>query len=456
MYDVIIRNGSVVLDTGILHAEIGIQNGSIAEVAPSISQTAAEEVDASGMYVFPGAIDVHVHLDEPGRTHWEGFKTGAEMLAAGGVTTFVDMPLNGIPSTTTKDALVTKAQLGMEKSIIDFGLWAGLVPGNTHELSALAEAGCLGFKAFLSPTGNKEFESVNDEELLLGMSHIAGLGKVLALHAESGPMTTFLTNQKRQHQQVTADDYLESRPIAAEVEAVERALHYASITGCPLHFVHISSVEAVAVIEGAKQKGMDVTLETCPHYLLFSHQDLHEKGNLAKCAPPLRHISDHKKLRAAMKMGRVDFLTSDHSPCDPELKDEENYSLFEAWGGINGGGCTLLAALQFALDEEIDLHHVAQWTAKKPAERFGLADRKGDIAEGKDADLVMVSMNQHVVTLDNYYAKHPLSLYTGKQFSTRVEQVFSSGQRVFTRQDGPIHSRTGQWLKSLELAKNEV
>ena len=446
MYDLVIRNGKVVTEKGVQDADIGIQNGLIMEISESISQSAKTEKDANGQYVFPGVVDVHVHLNEPGRVYWEGFETGSQMLAAGGTTTFVDMPLNGIPSTITKQDLLDKATLGEEKSIVDFGLWGGLVPGNLEDLAPLSKAGCLGFKAFLSPTGNKEFESVGDKDLIEGMDRIAELGKVLALHAESGPMTTFLTEQKKRKQQLTFDDYLESRPIAAEVEAVERAIQYATITGCPLHFVHISSVEAVSVIEQARARGLDISLETCPHYLLFSHDVLTQKNNLGKCAPPLRQKEDQQKLRQAMKANRIDFLTSDHSPCEADLKDASTYNIFDAWGGINGGGLTLLGALQFAIEEEIDFQHVANWTAKHPAERFGIANRKGSIQEGKEADLVFVSLDEHLVTLDNMYAKHPLSLYTNERFQASVESVYSAGAEVFSRKVGPIQSKTGKWL----------
>ncbi|MCM2675672.1 amidohydrolase family protein [Shouchella plakortidis] len=239
---------------------------------------------------------------------------------------------------------------------------------------------------------------------------------------------------------------MESRPIAAEVEAVERAIQYATITGCPLHFVHISSVEAVSVIEQARARDLNISLETCPHYLLFSHDVLTQKNNLGKCAPPLRQKEDQQKLRQAMKANRIDFLTSDHSPCEADLKDASTYNIFDAWGGINGGGLTLLGALQFAIEEEIDFQHVANWTAKHPAERFGIANRKGSIQEGKEADLVFVSLDEHLVTLDNMYAKHPLSLYTNERFQASIESVYSAGVEVFSRKVGPIQSKTGKWL----------
>ncbi|OES46077.1 allantoinase AllB [Domibacillus iocasae] len=446
MYDLIIRNGTVVTSSSAQKADIGVQNGVIEEVSTTIRIDAKKEIDATGLHIFPGAVDVHVHFSEPGRAEWEGFRTGSRMLASGGITTFADMPLNGIPSTIDKAALLQKAAIGEEKSLVDFALWGGLVPGNLGELEGLAGAGAMAFKAFMSPTGNAEFEAVGDLDLLEGMKRIAELGKVIALHAESGPVTTFLAEQKRRAGRVGADDYLATRPISTEVEAVERAIYYATLTGCPLHFVHISSAEAVSVIQNARAEGVNVTLETCPHYLLLSHDTLKEKGAVAKCAPPLREKPDQAKLRKVMKMGKIDFLTSDHSPCTPDLKEMKNGSFLDAWGGISGGGQTLLAAIRFVKEEDIPLTTVAKWTAEKPAERFGLAQRKGRIAPGMDADFAIVSMEQpHVVTPDNFYAKHPISVYMDETFPASVQSVYVRGREVFTSGTGPAEGASGKW-----------
>ncbi|WP_046178148.1 allantoinase AllB [Domibacillus tundrae] len=446
MYELIIRNGTVVTPEAEQKADIGIRNGVIEEVAASIQANAEKEIDASGLQVFPGAVDVHVHFSEPGRAEWEGFRTGSRMLASGGITTFADMPLNGIPSTVDEAALLQKAAIGEAQSLVDFAFWGGLVPGKLGELEGLAGAGAMAFKAFMSPTGNAEFEAVGDVDLLEGMKRIAELGKVLALHAESGPVTTFLAEQKRRKGLTGADDYLATRPISAEVEAVERAIYYATLTGCPLHFVHISSAEAVAVIQNARAAGVNVTLETCPHYLLLSHETLKEKGAVAKCAPPLREKPDQLKLRAALKAGQIDFLTSDHSPCTPDLKEMKDGSFLDAWGGISGGGQTLLAAIQFAKEENVPLTTVAKWTAEKPAERFGLAHRKGRIAPGMDADFAIVSMEQtHLVTPDNFYAKHPISVYMGVTFPASVQSVYIRGREVFTKEKGPAEGAAGKW-----------
>lgn len=446
--DVIITNGKVVLPTGVEKTDVGIKNGKIAVIKKGIQNEADLTWDAEGQYIFPGMIDVHVHFSEPGREHWEGFHTGSMMMAAGGCTTYFDMPLNGIPSTVNRDALYEKARLGNEKSFVDFSLWGGLVPGNEKDLEALAESGVIGFKAFLSTTGNKEFEAVDDISLLNGMKIIAKLNKVLALHAESAAITNWLKEEKEKEGKSSADDYLETRPIIAEVEAVERAIYYAGITGCPLHFVHISSAKAIEKIEQAKQKGMNVTVETCPHYLLFNHDHLRELGTIAKCAPPLREREEQQKLISLLIDNKFDMISSDHSPCPYDLKDPNVYNLFQAWGGISGGQFSLLSMIELALQYNIPFETVAKWTASAPAERFRLSDRKGKIAEGADADLAIVTLKEsYLVTEENYYAKHKQSLYIGHTFPCKVVGTFIRGNVVF--KDGEIvaQSPAGGWLK---------
>ncbi|WP_338787474.1 allantoinase [Metabacillus sp. FJAT-53654] len=451
--DILIKNGKAVLPTGVTETDIGIKDGKIAIVKKGIMNKAAIEWDAENQYIFPGMIDVHVHFSEPGREHWEGFHTGSMMMVAGGCTTYFDMPLNGIPSTVNLEALSTKAEIGNEKSFIDFSLWGGLVPGNEKDLEALAEAGVIGFKAFLSSTGNKEFEAVDDLTLLNGMKIIAKLGKVLALHSESATITNWLKEEKEKEGKFSADDYLESRPIIAEVEAVERAIYYSELTGCPLHFVHISSAKAIEVIEHAKQKGMNITVETCPHYLLYNHEHLRELGTIAKCAPPLREKEEQQNLISLLLENKFDMISSDHSPCPYELKDPNVYNLFQAWGGISGGQFTLLSMIELALKYKIPFETVAKWTASASAERFGLADRKGKIAIGADADLAIITLNEsHTVTEENFYAKHKQSLYIGHTFPCRIEGTLNRGNLVF--KEGVIVAPipNGRWVKPCENA----
>lgn len=447
-YDLIVRGGSVVLPNGVSKVDVGVKDGKIAAIAAKLVGATEHEWDANGFHVLPGMIDVHVHFSEPGREHWEGFTTGSAMMAAGGCTTFFDMPLNGIPSTVHQEALLDKARLGNEKSLVDFGLWGGLVPGNEDDLQPLAESGVIGFKAFLSTTGNKEFEAVDDITLLTGMKRIAALGKVLALHSESAAITNWLKAEKEVAGLVSADDYLETRPILAEVEAVERALYYSEITGCALHFVHISSAAAVDKIEAAKARGMNVTVETCPHYLLFNHDSLREKGSLAKCAPPLREADEQQRLISLLAERKFDMLSSDHSPCPYDMKDPKDYNLFQAWGGISGGQFTLLSALELAQAQDIPLEQVAAWTASNPAERFGLAERKGRIAIGMDADFAIVDLNQaFTVTEENYYAKHKQSLYIGHTFPCSVIGTIVRGHIIVRGGEVATATAKGSWQK---------
>lgn len=446
--DLIIKNGKVVLSTGVVDTDIGIKDGKIAIIQKGITANADREWDAANQYIFPGMIDVHVHFSEPGREHWEGFHTGSMMMAAGGCTTYFDMPLNGIPSTVNQDALDQKARIGNEKSYVDFSLWGGLVPGNEQDLEPLANSGVIGFKAFISTTGNKEFEAADDMTLLNGMKTIAKLNKVLALHSESAAITNWLKEEKEREGKVSADDYLESRPIIAEVEAVERAIYYAELTGCPLHFVHISSGRAIEKIEQAKQRGMNITVETCPHYLLFNHGHLKELGTIAKCAPPLREEEEQQKLISLLIEDKFDMISSDHSPCTFDLKDPKVYNLFQAWGGISGGQFSLLSTIELAVKYDIPLEKVAKWTASSPAERFGLSDRKGKITEGADADFAIVSLNEsYTVTEENYFAKNKQSLYINHTFPCRIVGTINRGNVVFKDGEIVIENPVGGWVK---------
>ncbi|MCP3028429.1 allantoinase AllB [Halobacillus sp. A5] len=445
-FDSVIINGSVVFPDGVKRMDIGLKQGKITAITEDLSNSGTYIIDAEGLHIFPGAIDVHVHFNEPGREDWEGFETGSYMMAAGGASTFFDMPLNGIPSTINEQALRGKAEIGEQKSFVDFALWGGLVPGNETELEALADAGAIGFKAFLSTTGNKEFEACDDYTLLNGMKEIARLGKVLALHSESGPITDFLTKQKRMNGQTTADDYAETRPIIAEVEAVERAIYYADLTGCPLHFVHISSSEAMERIIKAKLKGLDITVETCAHYLLFNHSHLVERGAAAKCAPPLREAKEQQAMVQLLIDDQFDMITSDHSPCPYNLKDPSQFNLLEAWGGISGGQFTLLSMIELALEQKIPLEKVAEWTSSAPSRRFNLPFR-GEIAKGNEASLTFVNIHDRFyVSPSNFHAKHKQSLFMNHTFPCRIERTINRGQTIYKHSELPGEAN-GKWLR---------
>ncbi|RSL32421.1 allantoinase AllB [Salibacterium salarium] len=444
-YDTLITNGNVVLKDSVQPLNLGIKDGYIKDIGKSLQGTALHEYNAEGLYVFPGSIDVHVHFNEPGREDWEGFDSGSAMMAAGGCTTYFDMPLNGIPSTTDQSALSKKAQIGQEKSFVDFGLWGGLVPGNEDELAGLSRQGVVGFKAFMSPSGNKEFESADDETLLRGMRKITKLGKVLALHAESTPIVELLQQESAEQGVSGPDDYAASRPVEAEIEAVQRALSFAKVTGCPLHFVHISSAETIDIIDKAKQEGVDVTVETCAHYLLFNHNALQEEGAVAKCAPPLRSEKERQALVQSLLDGKIDMVSSDHSPCTPDLKETDD--MFRAWGGINGGQFTLMALLDIASQYDHSFTEVAGWSADFPSQRFQLESEKGSIEKGKFADLALIDVNQtHVITTDDLFTKHSQSLYEGHSFPCKVISTFHRGNLVYHYKMGVSANASGEWI----------
>lgn len=439
MYDLILKGGTVVEPHQVTHSDIAVKDGKIVQIAPEIVNQDSPTVELKGKIVLPGAIDAHVHFNEPGNVDWEGIETGSRMLAAGGATLYFDMPLNSNPPTIDVPSLKLKEQLSKEKSVIDYRFWGGLVPQNISELERLAECNVIGFKAFISNSGFEPFSSVDNLALLNGMKEISRLGKILSLHAESDEMTRLLANEKIASGKLEPKDYCESRPIIAEVEAVQRALAYAEITGCALHFVHISSPEAVQVIHEAKRHGIDVTLETCAHYLLFNDEAFEEHGVYAKCAPPLRAPRVQRELIELVAEGKIDFITSDHSPCSPELKDLSKRNFFEAWGGINGGQFTLLSVLQVAKEKGLPLTKVAKLTAEAPAVRFGI-EGQGRIEVGYDANFAIVEEVPFVVTKETMYAKHKHSLYENHEFPYTIFATYYKGKMIFTSTEDLLHS----------------
>ncbi len=429
--------------------DIGIRNGVIVELSENIDKGAGESViDASGLTVMPGMIDIHVHFDEPNRADWEGFQNGSRLMAAGGITTYFDMPLNGNPPTTSVATLIEKQALADCNSYVDYALWGGLVPGNLDELEGMAEQGAIGFKAFMSSAGS-EFGRVDEMTLYRGMEKIAKLNKVLALHAESEPIIKELTREKCSNGRVSVRDYDESRPPLAEMEAVSRALLYAEETGCALHFVHISHPKTVELIERAKQSGSNVTLETCPHYLLFTDDDFERIGPSAKCAPPLRNDQAKEQLWEKLKSGEIDMISSDHSPCPAFMKFNNPNNMFEVWGGISGGQFSLEAMVTEAhMNRNMPLQQLARYLSTNPAKRFGLYPRKGAISCGFDSDLVLLDMNlERTVEKEELLSKHPHSLYEGHTLKCAVQMTLNRGKVVYDRKHGIQEECCGQNLR---------
>ncbi|MBM7563146.1 allantoinase AllB [Paenibacillus sacheonensis] len=441
-WDVLIKGGSVVLADRVERVDIGIKDGVITKIAPMLSGEDADRIlIAEGRHVFAGVVDAHVHLNEPGLGEWEGFVTGTAALAAGGCTSFIDMPLNGIPPTINTAALERKLEAARNSGVrVDYAIWGGLVPGNSGDLAALSEAGVVGYKAFMSfpgDTGDGCFENVDEETLLEGMKIIASLGHILALHAENEPIVAALAAEKRAAGRVAMRDYLDSRPPHAELEAVRLAIDMASVTGCKLHFVHISTPEAIELIDAAKRDGLNVTAETCPHYLVFTDEDVIRIGAEAKCSPPIRTGEEREALWRQLAEGKIDIVASDHSPCPPAMKNVKDDDYFTVWGGILGGQSTLEAVVSEGwLKRGIPLPVLSRTMSAAPAARFGL-ERKGSIAIGLDADIAIVDLDApYVLTADQLKYRHAHSAYEGIRLGCRVETTLLRGRIVYDRTAG--------------------
>jgi len=445
IYDLIIRNGMIVLTDSVIQGDIAIKDGKIKEIfiGESLQATADREINAEGKHILPGLIDTHVHFNEPGRTEWEGIQTGSRSLAAGGVTTYFDMPLNSTPPTINKENLELKRSASEEKSVVNYRFWGGLVPENIQDIKELHENGVIGFKAFMSPSGIVDFNHVDDVTIFKGMSEIAKLGSLLAVHAESTVICDQLAEEKQSQNKTSAKDFVESRPIISEIEAVRRIISYAEATGCKLHIVHASSRKVVAEINGAKLRGVDITVETCPHYLSLTIKDLEEKGGLAKCCPPLRDEEEIEDLWQAIAEGEIDIIASDHSPAPPAMKEVLDGDYFKAWGGISGGQSTLNVMLtEGYVKRNLPLEKIVALTATNPAKLFGLYPQKGTIAVESDADLAIVDLNERfVLEKEDLFYRHKQSPYVGKEFIGNVKTTIVNGQVVF--ENGEIHARKG-------------
>lgn len=444
-YDLLVRGGHVVSSNGLQQADIAVSDGRIVAIEPELSGTAHEEIDARGLHVLPGGIDAHVHFNEPGRTSWEGFASGSRALAAGGMTTFFDMPLNSSPPTLSRADFLRKQEAARASSLVDFALWGGLTPHNLTTLEELAECGVIGFKAFLSHSGLEEFPAVDDLTLYEGMEKAARLGKIVAVHAESEPITAALTRRALAEGRISARDYVNSRPVIAELEAITRALLFASETGCALHIVHVSSGRGVQLVIDARARGVNVTCETCPHYLALTTEDMYQLGAVAKCAPPLRSQEEQDALWQHLLAGHIQFVASDHSPAPPDMKTGEHF--FQIWGGISGCQSLLHVLLTEGYERRsLSLSAITTLTAEHVAQRFGLTNRKGRLAIHMDADFALVDMNQqYALSKHDLFYRHQHSPYVGRTFRGKIVRTVVRGMTVFCNGQ-PISSAVGRLL----------
>ena len=404
--------------------DLGISEGKILALGPNLSGSATHEIDATHLTIFPGAIDAHVHFNEPGRADWEGFATGSRAAAAGGTTTIFDMPLNAHPPTIDGPSFDGKRTAAEANCLVDFALWGGLVPENLNELEVLRDRGVIGLKAFMSNSGIDDFASVDTAVLREGMKRAAELGLLVAVHAESEELTRRLTSVKKAAGLTSARDYLASRPIEAELDAIRNALDLAAETGCRLHVVHVSSGRGVGLIAEARAAGIDVTCETCPHYLLLTDAEMERLGAVAKCAPPLRSAVEQEELWRALP--QVSTVGSDHSPSPWAMKEGENF--FTIWGGISG--CQHLLPLLFD-SEKLARAEIIRLTSTGVAERFALS-AKGGLAIGKDADLLLIDpAAEEEITAASLHYRHRHSPYVGRKLRGRIVRTILRGKTIY-------------------------
>ena len=429
----IIRSKRVVTPFGIRPQSIHIEGERISAVKAWDDTGAGELIDAGDVAILPGIVDTHVHINEPGRTDWEGFETATRAAAAGGVTSIVEMPLNSIPATTSADGFRQKLKAAGGKLTMDVGFWGGVVPGNTAELEPLWKAGVFGFKCFMVPSGVAEFEHVTERDLREAMPVLARLGAPLLVHAEvPGPIDEAADLEACQAWEGREYScYLASRPREAEHQAIAMVIRLARETGARVHIVHVASADAAPLLALARQEGVRISAETCPHYLHFAAEDIPDGACQYKCAPPIRERENNERLWSALKNGVLDLVASDHSPCPPAMKQLDAGDFSTAWGGIASLQLALAVTWTGAAARGGTLADVAGWMSAAPARLAGLG-AKGAIEAGRDADLVIFQPEaEFVVDPARLYHRHPVTPYAGARLRGVVEQTYLRGSLVF-------------------------
>jgi allantoinase len=431
--DLIIKSTRVIRNQSAAPASIHISGESIAAIRPWDEQIEGVEVlDAGDSVVMAGLVDSHVHINEPGRTDWEGFETGTKAAAAGGVTTLVDMPLNSIPPTTTPQGFTAKLEAAEGKCSVDVAFWGGVIPGNTDDLKPLKEMGVRGFKCFLLPSGVDEFPHVDERDLLIAMDELAKLDLPLLVHAElQEPIDKAAPNLKGWD----GSDYrtfLESRPRESENKAIELMTRLCRATGARVHIVHHSSSDAIPVLRDARAEGLPLTVETCPHYLTLAAEEIPEGATQFKCCPPVRELENREKLWGALESGIIDMVVSDHSPCVPALKLMESGDFMAAWGGIS--------TLQFSLPvlwtqmrgRGLTVDRLSEWMSAAPAALAGLKGKKGTLDVGCDADIVIWNPDSEFkIHSDSIIFRNKITPYVGTHLAGTVEATFLRGNKIF-------------------------
>ena len=440
----VLRSRRVVTPNGVRPAAVCVEGERIAAVVPwGDAPSSARTEDVGDLLVLPGLVDTHVHINDPGRAHWEGFGTATAAAASGGITTLVDMPLNSDPVTTTPAALEAKRTAAQGKLRVDCGFFGGLVPGNADQIEPLARAGVLGFKAFLCHSGIDEFPNVTEPDLRAAMPILARLGLPLLAHAEIVPESAAPMDASEPTRYAA---WRASRPPAWEVEAIRLLIALCREYRCRVHVVHLATAEALPLISQARAEGLPLTVETCPHYLTFAAEEIADGDPRFKCAPPIRSAADREALWEALRAGLIDTVGTDHSPAPAELKQLDTGNLARAWGGIASLQLAWPAVWTEARKRGFGPEALARWMARTPAELVGLAGRKGTIAPGCDADLAVVdpegtfrvdpALLQH---------RHPITPYEGRALAGIVAATYLRGRRV-AQAGSPLGEPSGQAL----------
>jgi allantoinase len=428
----------VVTPDGIRPGAVLVRGGIIEAFVPANQIPANKAIQDFGeSVILPGLVDSHVHINDPGRTEWEGFETATRAAAAGGYTTLVDMPLNCLPATTTVSALNAKRQAAQHRCWVDWGAWGGVVSDNQAEIESLAAAGVLGFKCFLIHPGIEGFTMVTEAELRAALPHVAGTGLPLLVHAELlGPVdeaTRRLQNQNKAADWTRYSTYLQSRPEEAELSAIRLLLSLCREYKFRLHIVHLSASAALGELCAARAEGLPVSVETCPHYLHFCAEEISDGATLCKCAPPIRSRENREKLWQGLKDGIIDLVATDHSPCPPAMKRLEERNFNTAWGGITSLSVALPVMWTEASRRGFTLSDLSRWMAEQPARLAGCSSSKGRIAAGCDADFVVFDPEaEFIVTEDRLHYRYPISPYMGERLQGVVKATYLRGQPVFS------------------------
>ena len=451
MFDLVIKGGNVILDEREVVTDIAVKDGKVAAIGDGLEGT--ETIDATGLVVSPGMIDSHAHITDPGggvRDGWEGYLTGTAACAKGGITTIVEMPLNQLPATTDGETLRIKEEAGAGKLRVDVASLGGLTPFNLDGgIQELADGGVVGYKAFVATCGDRslgnDFEDVDDYSLYEGMRQIAATGRILDVHCENAKITDKLGKIAKAEGKSKVSDYVATRPVFTELEAVRSVIFFAKITGCRVNICHCSCKEAVDEVVAAHAEGYDITCETCPHYLYFTTDELDAIGNITKCSPPIRDKSQQDALWARIENGAISFVCSDHSPCTPDLKASEN--AFDAWGGISG----IQNCMDIMYDEMVQKRGMspalfAKVMATNVADRFGI-EGKGRIEVGQDADLCLIEPNSpYGLKSEDLEYKNKISPYVGREIGAQIARTILRGKTTYAKGDGLCADFPGVFL----------